>query len=64
MVDLVIHRHGLTAIVPHLIAHLEHVVLQTASGGATPQEATALLFFAGFARYLKVCFMVYHTSHL
>jgi len=28
MVDLVIHRHRLASILPHLIPHLEHVVLQ------------------------------------
>ena len=60
MVNLVIHRHRLASIVPHLIPHLEHVVLQLLLVAQLRKKPTILCFrrirtifesvFHGFSR--------------
>ena len=60
MINLVIHRHRLASIVPHLIPHLEHVVLQLLLVAQLRKKPTILCFrrirtifesvFHGFSR--------------
>ncbi len=62
MVDLVIHRHRLLTIVPHLIPHLEHVVLQLLLV-AQLRKKPLLLCFRRIRTKLKGLFHKAITDH-
>ena len=64
MVDLVIHRHRLTPIVPHLIPHLEHVVLQLLLVAQLRKKPTFLCFCGIYTIFKRLFHGLSHITPL